>query len=178
MRSAPCWIGVLRRGTGAEESGRRWGYRDRNAAHHVPHTARCRRVPTTARPSPRRGQDPPHSARRPPTLARRCRLCAARVRGRKCKSVPDYTTEEHQRGSADLQPHPRGRFDGLEVRGTAIELPAIIAVFRLEADRGRLPQETGAVEAPFGQIPVHGRPGQAALRCLDEAIGGLEAELF
>jgi hypothetical protein len=48
----------------------------------------------------------------------------------------------------------------------------------LEADRGRLPQEAGAVEAPLLQIPVDGGPGQAALRRLDEPVRGLQAELF
>ena len=86
--------------------------------------------------------------------------------------------EKHQCGRALARPQPQGFLDFLEIRRTQVELPAIVAVFGLKTDRCRLPAQRLVVIAPLPQITIDGGSLEHRFLCLNETVGGFDAELF
>ncbi len=87
-------------------------------------------------------------------------------------------TEQHQCRWLLVVTHPCGLFEVLEVGRAEIELPAIVAMFGLEMDGGRLAAQGGAVIAPLAQIPVDSGLVQRSGRGLNQPVRGLDAKGF
>jgi len=62
----------------------------------------------------------------------------------------------HQRGRTFVSLEPQRFLDFLQIRGTQVEMPAIVAVFGLKADRGRLPTQSLPVITPLLQVTIDG----------------------
>ena len=86
--------------------------------------------------------------------------------------------EEHQCGRALVRLQPQGFLFFLQIGRTQVELPAVVAVFGLKTDRCRLPAQRLMVVAPLPQIAIDGGYFEHRLLCLDETLGGFDAELF
>jgi hypothetical protein len=92
-------------------------------------------------------------------------------------TVVDHA-EQRQGGLAFGRVDPIGFVDMFEIRGRNVELPAVVAVFGLEADGRRLAGQAWLIKTPECQIAVHGGPRQQAFRNLHQAFGGLHAIVF
>ena len=86
--------------------------------------------------------------------------------------------EKHQGGSGAVGPQPGRFFDLFQVRGTEIELPAIIAVLSLKPHGGGLAAPGFLVITPLAQIAIDSTPFQQTWLGLDKTIRCLDSELL
>ena len=85
---------------------------------------------------------------------------------------------EHQERLAAIRPHPRGGFDMLEIGGTQIKVPTLVAMVRLKADGWRLAGQRLQIVAPVFQLPIDRTPLEQTLGCTDEPGWGLDTVIF
>ena len=65
-----------------------------------------------------------------------------------------------------------------EIRRAEVELPAIVALFRLETNGGRLARQGGFVITPSQEVAIHGAQLEQAWINFDETFRGLDAEFL
>src|SRR5215510_13118932 len=85
---------------------------------------------------------------------------------------------EYQERLAAIRPHSRGGLDMLEIGGTQIKVPTLVAMVRLKADGWRLAGQRLQIVAPVFQVPIHRTPFEQTLRGTDEPGWRLDAVVF
>jgi hypothetical protein len=85
---------------------------------------------------------------------------------------------EHQEGMAAILAHPYGGRDLLEIRGTQIKVPTVIAMDGLEPHGRRLACQGLRVVPPVFEVTINGAAFQETLGRADEPVWGLDTIVF
>jgi hypothetical protein len=87
-------------------------------------------------------------------------------------------TIEHQRRGPLAGIHPRGDLELLEIRGTDVKLPQLVAVLCLEAHGRGFSAQGLPIQPPPVQVPIHGGNLEHPFGGLDPPLGRLEPIVF